>query len=120
MNQEQVKSAVRWFVATFGGVIAGWFAAKGWFTVDQVTSILNSPTTLSLAVAIASGVWGLFVHTDKNAVAVVDTMAKEPDSPVKAVVLEPTIEGKKLADSLPGNTTVVAGTTVAATAARAA
>jgi hypothetical protein len=120
MNTEQVKSAVRWFVATFGGVIAGWFAAKGWFTIDQVTSVLNSPTTLSIIAAVASGVWGLFVHTQDNAVAVVDTIAKQPESTVKAVVLEPTIEGKKLADSLPGNTTVVAGSMAATSVARAA
>ena len=114
MNPEQAKSSARWFVATFGGVIAGWFAAKGWFTIDQVTSVLSSETTLSLMASAAVFVWGLFVHTQKNAVAVVDTIAKQPDSPVKAVVLEPTPTGRDLAESLPGDTTVVAGTQAAA------
>jgi len=120
MNQEQVKSGLRWLITTFGGVVAGWFAAKGWFTIDQVTSVLNSPTTLAIAASLISGAWGLFVHTEKNAVAVVDTMAKQPDSPVKAVVMEPTMAGRELADSLPGKTTVVAGSSEAVTMARAA
>jgi hypothetical protein len=120
MNIEQAKSALRSFVATFGGFIGGWFAAKGWFTVDQVTSVLNSPTTISLLASIAVFVWGLLTHTQKNAVTVVDAIAKEPDSPVKAVVVEPTTEGRELAAAMPGNTTVVAGSTVAATIAKAA
>jgi hypothetical protein len=118
MNIEQAKSAVRWFVSTFGGMIAGWFMAKGWFTIDQVMSVLNSPTILSLAASLIVGAWGLFVHTQTNAVAVVDTIAKQPDAPVKAVILEPTAEGKALAESIPGNTTVVAGTVAAASAAK--
>ena len=118
MNIEQAKSSARWFVATFGGVIAGWFAAKGWFTIDQVTSVLSSETTLSLMASAAVFVWGLFVHTQKNAVAVVDTIAKQPDAPVKAVILEPTEVGKALAESLPGDTTVVAGTQAATAAAK--
>jgi hypothetical protein len=119
-NPEQVKSAVRWLITTFGGGVAGWFAAKGWFTIDQVTSVINSPTTVAVVAALVSGAWGLITHTQKNAVTVVDTIAKQPDSPVKAVVMEPTIAGRELADSLPGNTTVVAGTTAAVTLARAA
>jgi hypothetical protein len=110
MNIEQAKSSIRWFVATFGGVAAGWFAAKGWFTVDQVTSVLTSETTVSLLASIAVGIWGLFVHSKTNAVAVVDAIAKEPDSPVKAVIAESNVAGRDLANSLPGDTTVVAGT----------
>jgi hypothetical protein len=120
MNPEQAKSSARWFVATFGGAAAGWFAAKGWFTIDQVTSILNSETTISILASAAVFVWGLFTHTQKNAVAVVDTIAKLPDAPVKAVILEPTAEGKALAESIPGNTTVVAGSPAAVTLAKAA
>ena len=120
MNPEQAKSSARWFVATFGGVAAGWFAAKGWFTIDQVTSVLNSETTISLLASAAVFVWGLFVHTQKNAVAIVDTIAKQPDSPVKAVLADDTKAGKELAESLPGNTTVVAGTFEASKLAKAA
>jgi hypothetical protein len=120
MNAEQVKSAIRWAIATFGGTVAGWFAAKGWFTIDQVTSVLNSPTTISLIASIAVGIWGLVTHTQQNAVAVVDKIAKQPDSPVKAVVTEPTQEGRELAAAIPGNTTVVAGSSAASNLAKGA
>jgi hypothetical protein len=118
MNPEQAKSAVRWLITTFGGVVAGWFAAKGWFTIDQVTSVLNSPTTLSILASVAAGIWGLATHTQANAIAVVDTLAQNKDTPVKAVIMEPTVAGKDIANSLPGNTTVVAGTTLAADIAK--
>ncbi len=120
MNPEQAKSAVRSLIATFGGLVAGWFAAKGWFTIDQVTSVLNSPTTISLLASVAVFIWGLFTHTEKNAVTVVDTIAQKQESPVKAVLMEPTPEGRAIADALPGNTTVVAGSTSAINSARAA
>lgn len=120
MNQEQVKSAIRTLISTFGGIVAGWFAAKGWFTIDQVTSILNNETVISLIASAVVFVWGYFTHTDKNAVAVVDAMAKNPVSPVKAVVTEPTVAGRKLAEAMPGATTVVAGTQAAVTLAKAA
>lgn len=112
-NIEQIKSALRWLLTTFGGVIAGFFVAKGWFTIDQVTSVLNSPALISIAASIVVGVWGLFTHTQTNAVKVVDTIAKQPDSPVKAVITEPTPEGVALATAIPGNTTIVAGSTKA-------
>jgi hypothetical protein len=118
VNPEQAKSSARWFVATFGGAAAGWFAAKGWFTIDQVTSVLNSETTISILASAAVFVWGLFTHTQKNAVAVVDTIAKQPDSPVKAVVMEPTPAGRDIAEAIPGDTTVVAGTQAAAAAVK--
>jgi len=103
MNIEQAKGSIRWVVATFGGVIAGWFAAKGWFTIDQVTSVLSSETTISFAASIAVGIWSLFVHSQANAVAVVSTIAAGPASDTaisaqtaliegtKAVALDPTI-----------------------------
>ena len=95
MNPEQAKSSTRWFVATFGGAAAGWFAAKGWFTIDQVTSVLNSETTISLMASAAVFVWGLFVHTQKNAVAVVTTIATGTASPVAADAQTALIEGTK-------------------------
>lgn len=117
MNQEQVKSAIRSLITTFGGIIAGWFAAKGWFTIDQVTSVLNSPTTISILASVAAGIWGLVAHTQTNAVAVVDNIAKQPGSPVKAVITRSTEAGQELAAAMPGNTTVVAGSQAAAVVA---
>lgn len=109
MNQEQVKSAIRWVMTTFGTFVAGWFAAKGWFTVDQVVGVLNSPTVIGL---ITSGVmlaWGMITHTKTNAVAVVDKMNE-----VAGVVTKPTVDGRALANSVLSSTVVSSGTGAAA------
>lgn len=107
---EQLKSSVRWMITTFGPFIIqnGWASAS---TLEVVAGII---------VTVAPWVWSMFVHTETNAVVVVDTIAQRQDSPVKAVVMEPTKEGRDIAASIPGNTTVVAGTTAATNLARAA
>jgi hypothetical protein len=107
-NPEQLKSAVRWLVATFGPfLIAHGYASSG--TLELASGVIISLVPL---------IWGLFTHTQTNAVAVVDTIAKQPDTPVKAVILEPTAAGRDIAASISGDTTVVAGTQAAATAAK--
>lgn len=108
MNAEQVKSTIRWFVATFGGMIAGWFAAKGWFTVDQVLTVLNNPTLIATAASLVMGAWGIFVHSKTNAVAVVDAMPE-----VAGVVTKPTVAGRDLAQAVPSSTVTPAGSPAA-------
>jgi hypothetical protein len=110
MNNEQMKSALRSLIIACSGLIAGWFASKGWFTTEQVTAVLSSPVFLSLATAAAGGIWGLTTHTEANAVVVVSDIAKRPDSPVKGIITEPTYEGRQLAASIPGPTVAPAGT----------
>lgn len=119
MNSEQVKSLLRGIIATFGGIIAGFFAAKGWFSVDQVTSVLNSPMFLGLATSGVMYIWGLLAHTDKNAVAVVTAMADNPASPVQGVIVAPSPAGRDLAAAIPGAAIAPAGTTQAANLAGA-
>jgi hypothetical protein len=110
MNTEQVKSAVRWLIATFGPfLIAHGYASSG--TLELVGGVLVSIVPL---------VWSMFVHTETNAVAVVDTLAKSPESPVQAVIVAPTVAGRELTAEIPGNTTVLAGSNAAATLAKAA
>jgi hypothetical protein len=118
MNEEQVKSGLRTFLATFGGLIAGWFAAKGWFTINQVESVLNSPTFISLAGSVIVGIWGIVTHTQKNAVAVVATIAEDPASPVKGIITTNTLAGRDLAKDIPSDLVVPAGTADAAAMAR--
>src|ERR1700754_5185942 len=97
MNQEQVKSAVRWLIASFGPVIIQHgYASAG--TLEIAGGVI---------VSLAPLIWGMLTHTQQNAVAVVDTIAKQPDSPVKAVVTEATEAGREMANALPGSTTVV-------------
>ena len=112
MTTDQAKSMVRWFVNTFGSFIAGWFAAKGWFTVDQVLSVLNSPVLLGFASSLVMAGWGLFVHTPANTVASANALPM-----VQGVITAPTVEGKALADSIPEKTVAVAGTSDAAAVA---
>lgn len=110
MNPEQIKSFIRWAQATIGPfLITHGYASSG--TIELVAGIL---------ISLAPLVWSMVTHTQANAVAVVDTIAKDKDSPVKAIVMEPTQEGREIADALPGNTTVVAGSSAASNLARAA
>jgi len=55
-------------------------------------------------------VLSLLSHTQKGSVAVVDAMAKDPASPVKGVVAKDTVAGRNMADAMPGDTTMPAGT----------
>lgn len=99
MNQEQAKSAVRWLIATFGPYIT----AHGYATSSSLE------LWGGLIVSAAPFIWGMFTHTQANAVAVVGEIAKDPASPVKGVITTPTAEGRDLAQSIPGSTVATAG-----------
>lgn len=118
MNQEQIKAQIRTWLVGLAGVILGWFANKGWITTEQITGILNSPVVAAIITMGAGAIWSAFVHSDKNAVAVVDAMAKDPASAVQAVITTATPEGRVLAASIPGNTTVSAGSVEASIASQ--
>jgi hypothetical protein len=75
-NKEQIKSAIRWFGATFGGAIAGFFVAKGWLTADQVVSVLTSEVFIGIVTSAIFGVWGVVNKTRNNIVA---TAAQLPE-----------------------------------------
>ncbi len=86
-------------------------------------AILNPDTQTAIAglvATIAVGLWSQLSKSDNAKVAMVDELAKDPVSPVKGVVLEPTNAGLKMAQavngttaSAPGNTTAIAGTVAA-------
>lgn len=63
LNSEQTKSALRTLIATFGGSIAGFFVAKGWFTTEQVLSIITSEAFLGVATSAVVGAWGIWSKT---------------------------------------------------------
>ena len=110
MNTEQVKSAVRWVITTFGPILISY----GYVTAGTLEMLGGA------VISIVPLIWSMLTHTQANAVAVVDTIAKQPNSPVKAVVTESTRAGVELANAMPGNTTVVAGTNAAVDLAKAA
>lgn len=108
-NPEQIKSLVRWAVTMFGGVVAGWFAAKGWLSAQQVMDILNSPTFVGIVVSLIGGGLSLATHTKANAIKVADS-----DTDVAGVVMKNTPAGAAIAAALPSPTVAVAGTQAAA------
>lgn len=103
MNTEQVKSGVRWLIATFGGTVAGWAAAKGFMSAEEIMAILTGESFMGVVIAVAGLVWGLFTHTKANTVAVVDAMPE-----VSRVVTQSTPEGKELAKAVPSPTVMSA------------
>lgn len=76
MNREQTKSLIRTLVATFGGMISGYFAAKGWIDAGTVMGILNSETFISLAASIVVGAWGIL---EKTRAGLVTAAARVPE-----------------------------------------
>ncbi len=107
-NIEQIKSMLRWLLAT----VAPFMIAHGY------TSSTTWELITGAIISVVPFVWGLITHTRSNAVVVVDMIAKDPESPVAGVVTKQTFEGKKLAESIPGNKTAVAGSVAASTIAR--
>lgn len=93
MNQEQVKDGIRWMVSTFGGVLAGYFAAwSGWFSADQIIGALNSPTFLALASSVVMGVWGLFANTKAATVAKATALPEVDSQKLAAAIDDPDLK----------------------------
>jgi hypothetical protein len=85
MNPEQLKSGVRWVIATFGPfLIAHGYASSG--TLELVGGIL---------ISLAPLIWSMFVHTEANAVAVVVPIATGPASDTSVAAQTALIEGTK-------------------------
>lgn len=109
MNSEQLQDIVRHLITTFGGAVAGWGAAKGWLSAEQILAILNSQTFVGLVVGAIGAIWGLVSRTKKN---IVGAAAALPE--VKGVVTEATIAGRNLADTVPSDAVAPAGSPEAA------
>lgn len=86
MSREQALSVARWVITTFGGFIAGIFAAKGWVDSDTILGILNSETVISLIATIITLVWGVFSHS--------------PPAMVAALTKLPEVDNNKLAQAV--------------------
>lgn len=114
MNQEQAKSAARTILAVIGGFIVH----AGWIKADALTALLSNEALLGGIGSLGILIWGLIAHTQANAVAVVDTIAKDPASAVKGIVTTNSAEGVALSQSLPGGETVPAGSSQAAQIAK--
>lgn len=94
MNQEQIKSLVRWVIATFGPFVTshGYVSSSNW---EMIGGIILSAIPF---------VWGLLVHTQANTV----TMANAIPA-VAGVVMANTGDGRALASAVGQAGAVVAG-----------
>ena len=97
MNPEQAKKIARWLGSGAGGFLVGWAVSRGFQYGDLVNQILSSELFIGLATSTIIGVWSYLSGRMPALVAVVDALAKQPDSPVKGVVMEPTAEGAAIA-----------------------
>ena|SRR3990170_8071528 len=115
-SQEQILGQLRQILPILGTLAVSFGLMKPEVAGDTVAAILN---LTGAAMVVGSMVWSLVDKTRASLVRKVDAIAKEPDSPVKVVITTNTPEGVALAKSMPGNTTMPAGTLDATSAARA-
>jgi hypothetical protein len=111
VNQEQVKSALRWVLTTGGGYLLALAVQKGWFTADNakgIASLFSSEFVVGLISAGGALIWSMIAKTAPNLVSTVDNLPQ-----VEGVITKPTEEGKELAKAVPSSTVVPAGTTAA-------
>lgn len=116
MSQEQILGLLRQILPVIGTVVT----TLGITTPDKFGAI--SATILIIAgpiMIIISAIWSLITNTRSSMIAKIDTMAKDPASPVAGIIMSNTKEGKEIANNLPGVTTVVAGTSEATSIAKA-
>ena len=114
-SQEQLMGQLRQILPVLGTLAVSFGLLKTEDVGNVIAIILN---VTGAGMVIGSMAWSAYSNTRASMVAKVDAIAKEPSSPVVAVITTNTIEGRKLANSMPGTTTVPAGTLEAAKAAR--
>ncbi len=107
MNQEILSGILKPLVSA----LVAYLAAKQILFDSNTWNII-----ITSLVAAAMAAWGGYQKTEKNLVKSVDALAQDPNSSVKAVILAPTVAGRKLETEIPGNTTVLAGTAAARSA----
>jgi len=118
MNQEQVKSGVRWLITAFGASVAGYIAGKIGTKTGDVLNVLNSDVVAQavtfVVLSLISLVWSMISKTEKNVAAAADRMPN-----VAGVITKDTEAGQDLAKAVPSSTVTVAGSAKAATIAKA-
>lgn len=107
MNQEQLFGIIKPIAAA----IVAYLAASHVLFDYQTWNIV-----ITSVVAIALAIWSYYQNTNHNQVARVDDMAKDPNSPVKAIIMDNTQAGADMANSMPGMTSSVAGSSTARSA----
>lgn len=113
MNAEQIKRLVAWAATGLGGFLTGWATSRGYQFGDIINQIFASEAVIGILTMLATGFLTWLTSRLPFLVKILDAFAKDPNTPVQAVVMTPTKEGAEIANSIPGTTTVVAGTEIA-------
>lgn len=108
MTSEEFQRHVRIAFYVIGGNLMG----SGW------TNGTQGQLYLSIAMVAATFVWSLFGNRIAAKVAEMRKIADDPTTSVKGVITDNTVEGRALADSVPGNKVAAAGTIDATNIAR--
>lgn len=111
MNSQAVSAIDR--VAT---VFATWVLT--YLTSKGIISTSDAAAFLPILIAIPVAVWGLYKNRQSALIAQMGKIAADPESPVKAIITTNTPEGRALADAVPDNSIVAAGTIEATKIAR--
>lgn len=94
MNPEQLKSALRSVIIGVSGLVAGWFASRGWISTETITAILNSEVFGSILTAIVGAAWGVWAKTTPNLLVIA---ASVTDDKGKKLVTEMKLTDPKIA-----------------------
>lgn len=107
MNQEQVKSGIRSVILFVAGLVGGYGVHKGWYTKEQLASLLSSEVVLSVVTFIVTAAYGLMMNGRLRLMTAaagvnpesttVTTPEKAAASPAKNVVSAGTPEAKTAA-----------------------
>lgn len=116
-SQEQIMEQLKLLLPAIGGVLTMIGVLTPAESAHWITTIMNAVGPLLI---LGGMIWGVLDKRQSSLVAKVDALAKDPNSPVQAVLTTNTPEGRALAAEIPGATTVPAGTIDAANLARAA
>lgn len=103
-SQEQLLAQLRILLAAIGAILTtlGVVTGAEWDSWVTMIFLYAGPGMMILGV-----VWSFVTNTRASLVKKVDDLAKDPTTPVVGVVVANTPEGRELAASIPGNTTVV-------------
>ena len=107
-NSEQIKSAIRWLIATFGAAVATYIATKIGARTGDVLTILNSDAIAQfltfVVLSLLALVWGLISRSEKNVAAAASAMPN-----VAGVITKDTPQGAALAKAVPDPAVTQAG-----------
>lgn len=107
-----ISSAIDRFITVFVTWLLTYLTSKGIITTADAAAFL--PILLALPAA----AWGLYQNRQKAIIQQAAMIAKDPESPLKALVMADSMEGRELARAESTNAIVTAGSVQAAEVAR--